>query len=129
MPEIQKGEPNLAVRYAGDTDRTIAKLLSKGFKPAAFMVDSAFISNRIPDFVTLGKPVGNGYPLGLVVTSPEILNAKVTGEYLRQSIRSLMEKHTIIGDVSGKGMLAGVELVRNRKTLEPADKEIGEFGG
>ena len=201
------GESDLAARYAKDTDRVIAELSKNGYKPAAFMIDSAFISNGIPDvpegylavvtekiqaagglliadevqagfgrsgshlwgftdhgiipdIVTLGKPVGNGYPLGIVVTSREILdafvketelfstfggnpvacaagmavldvienenlisNASVTGEYLRRGIRSLMKKHTIIGDVRGKGMLAGIELVRDRKTLEPADTE------
>ncbi len=52
-----------------------------------------------------------------------ISNARVTGEYLRRGNRSLMSRHTIIGDVRGKGMLAGIELVRDRKTLEPADTE------
>src|SRR4029079_17288955 len=29
----------------------------------------------VPDIVTLGKPVGNGHPVGVVVTRPEILDA------------------------------------------------------
>ena len=29
----------------------------------------------LPDIVTMGKPVGNGYPLGVIVTRPEILDA------------------------------------------------------
>ncbi|MCF8069473.1 MAG: aminotransferase class III-fold pyridoxal phosphate-dependent enzyme [Desulfobacterales bacterium] len=202
------GEPGLAESYAADTDRAIDGLTKKGFNLSACMIDTAYISNGIPDFpdgylaavtkkihaagglmiadevqagfgrpgthmwgfmaqgvvpdfVTMGKPVGNGYPLGIIVTSPEILNAFVkktdlfstfggnpvacaagmavldvieneelmanareTGEYLRQGIRSLMSQHTIIGDVRGRGMLAGVELVRNHETLEAADTEV-----
>ena len=33
----------------------------------------------VPDIVTLGKPIGNGHPLGAVVTTPEIAASFVTG--------------------------------------------------
>jgi 4-aminobutyrate aminotransferase len=45
------------------------------------------------------------------------------GEYLREQLRKLQDNHPLIGDVRGKGLMTGIELVRNKKTKEPAQKE------
>lgn len=202
--QYRYGEANLAEKYAADADRAIADLANAGMKPAAYMIDSLFVSNGSPDvpegyltavshkiraagglfiadevqagfgrsgdhlwghvahgvhadIVTMGKPVGNGFPLGVIATTPEILNrfvghvglfstfggnpvacaagtavldvienenlvasAKETGDYLRDGIRSLMDRYEIIGDVRGRGLLTGVDLVQDRDTKEPA---------
>ncbi|HEX3427177.1 MAG TPA: aminotransferase class III-fold pyridoxal phosphate-dependent enzyme [Candidatus Limnocylindrales bacterium] len=109
-----------------------------------------------PDVVTLGKPIGNGHPLGAVVTTRAIAdafangmeyfntfggnpvsaaiglavldviadeglqeNARVVGERLIAGLRELANRHEAIGDVRGRGLFAGFELVRDRVTLEP----------
>ncbi len=114
----------------------------------------------VPDIVTMGKPIGNGHPIGAVVTTREIAssfqngmeyfntfggnpvscaiglavldviqdeqlqaNALNVGTQLLAGLRSLMGKHMLIGDVRGAGLYIGVELVRNRNTLEPAAEE------
>jgi len=114
----------------------------------------------VPDIVTMGKPIGNGHPIGAVVTTRKIAdsfttgmeffsttggntvscavgmavldeidqenlqgNAKDVGTYLLKGLKSLMKAHPIIGDVRGFGLFIGVELVRNRETLEPAREE------
>ncbi len=113
-----------------------------------------------PDIVCLGKPIGNGHPLGAVVTRPEIVqalidhnvffstfggnnvscaagmavldvlgreglreNARAVGAHFKQGLHRLASRHDSIGDVRGRGLLVGVELVRDRKTLEPAAAE------
>lgn len=113
-----------------------------------------------PDFITIGKPAGNGHPIGAVITRPEILdrfmaegaffstfggnnvsaaagiavldvieseglveNARLAGAALKAGLKSLMAKHAAIGDVRGTGLALGVELVRDRKTLQPAAEE------
>jgi 4-aminobutyrate aminotransferase len=52
-----------------------------------------------------------------------IANAATVGEYLMYGIRELQDRHAIIGDVRGKGMMIGIELVRSRVTKERAIDE------
>jgi 4-aminobutyrate aminotransferase len=47
-------------------------------------------------------------------------NCTQTGGYLRASLEELMEKHEIIGDVRGMGLMQAIELVEDRKTKTPA---------
>ena len=50
-------------------------------------------------------------------------NAATVGEHLMWGIRTLQEKHPIIGDVRGMGLMIGIELVRDRHTKERAVDE------
>lgn len=50
-------------------------------------------------------------------------NALKVGEYIRKRLDAMKEKHPLIGDVRGMGLLFGIELVKNRKTKEPAREE------
>jgi len=119
------------------------------------------LQDVVPDVVVIGKPIGNGHPLGVVVCTEAVAdafaasgmeyfntfggnpvssavgravlrvvqeeglqaNAKKVGDYLLASLRELQSRHPIIGDVRGHGFFLGVELVRNRTTLEPAAQE------
>jgi 4-aminobutyrate aminotransferase-like enzyme len=116
----------------------------------------------VPDIVTLGKPIGNGHPLGAVITTPDIAaafangmeyfntfggnpvscaiglavlnviadeglqaNAHRVGGHMLTRLRDLATRRPLIGDVRGLGLFLGVELVRDRTTLEPAGEEAG----
>jgi 4-aminobutyrate aminotransferase len=50
-------------------------------------------------------------------------NAEDVGGYLKEGLLALQKKHSIIGDVRGKGLMLGIELVRNRETKERAIEE------
>ncbi|HTI41655.1 MAG TPA: acetyl ornithine aminotransferase family protein [Vicinamibacterales bacterium] len=52
-----------------------------------------------------------------------VKNAEVVGSYLIEGARALMDKHPLIGDVRGRGLMVGVELVRDRKSRERATTE------
>ncbi|MCL7972796.1 MAG: aminotransferase class III-fold pyridoxal phosphate-dependent enzyme, partial [marine benthic group bacterium] len=117
----------------------------------------------VPDLVTLGKPIGNGHPMGAVVTTREIADAFDNGmEYFntfggnpvscavglavldvieeeglraralevgtrfREGLAELAARHELVGDVRGLGLFIGVELVRDRETLEPATEEAAD---
>lgn len=51
-------------------------------------------------------------------------NANKMGCYLLDSMRELQEKYPIIGDVRGKGLFVGVEMVKDRKSKEPVDESV-----
>ncbi len=50
-------------------------------------------------------------------------NAVKVGNYLKKRLLELYDKHEIIGDVRGIGLMAGIELVKNRKTKKHASIE------
>ena len=114
----------------------------------------------VPDIVTLGKSIGNGHPLSVVVTSEELSdefnngmeyfnsfggnpvscaighavlnvieeeelqkNAFTVGSKLKSLLNELKSVHDIIGDVRGKGLFLGIEIIRDLETLEP-DKQV-----
>jgi 4-aminobutyrate aminotransferase-like enzyme len=116
----------------------------------------------VPDIVTLGKPIGNGFPLGAVITTREIAasfengmeyfntfggspvacaaglavldvleahdlpsHAAEVGRYLAGGFRELAARHEAIGDVRGRGLFLGVDLVTDRATRQPATALAG----
>ena len=52
-----------------------------------------------------------------------VKNAEVVGAYLMAGAKALMAKHAIVGDVRGRGLMIGIELVRDRTTKERANTE------
>jgi 4-aminobutyrate aminotransferase-like enzyme len=49
--------------------------------------------------------------------------ARVLGERFLEGFRRMQPRHRLVGDVRGLGLFLGVELVRDHRTLEPADTE------
>jgi alanine-glyoxylate transaminase/(R)-3-amino-2-methylpropionate-pyruvate transaminase len=53
-------------------------------------------------------------------------NAKDVGEHLKGRLLELQERQPLIGEVRGMGLMLGIELVKDRKTKEPASAECSE---
>ncbi|MBM3113843.1 aminotransferase [Pseudomonas sp. P66] len=114
----------------------------------------------VPDIITMAKGMGNGQPLGVVITRREIAealeaqgyffssaggspvscrigiavldvmdeeglwdNARDVGRHFKARLQGLVDKHPLAGAVHGSGFYLGLELVRDRTTLEPATEE------
>lgn len=56
-----------------------------------------------------------------------IQNAKEVGAYIMEKLKELMKKHELIGDVRGRGLLIGIELVKDKKSKEYAKEETIEL--
>lgn len=53
-----------------------------------------------------------------------LANTKTMGARLMDNLHALAERHAVIGDVRGKGLFCGAELVSDRATREPADEKM-----
>lgn len=52
-------------------------------------------------------------------------NARIRGEQISESLLDMKNKHVIIGDVRGAGLIQGIEFVKDRKTKEHYDSSVG----
>ncbi|MCG6901392.1 MAG: aminotransferase class III-fold pyridoxal phosphate-dependent enzyme [Rhodobacter sp.] len=55
-----------------------------------------------------------------------LANTLARGEQLLANLSTLAEKHRVIGDVRGKGLFCGAELVADRGTKEPVDEKLAQ---
>jgi len=62
--------------------------------------------------------------LRIIETENLLDNAAAMGDYLLDRLRELQDKHEIIGDVRGKGLFAGAELVADRDSRAPVDESV-----
>ena len=53
-------------------------------------------------------------------------NVELVGNHFRQGLEALKDKHIVIGDVRGMGLMQGIELVKDRRTKEPAPELTSE---
>jgi len=109
---------------------TLGKPMGNGH-PVAAVVARREIVERFAaktDFFSTfgGNPVACAAALAVLqVVEEEGLqrNAADVGAYVRRGLDELASRHELIGDVRSLGLLLGVELVRDRKTREPAPEE------
>lgn len=120
--ELQGVEPDIVV---------LGKPIGNGHPLAAVVISEAVaasFNNGLEYFNTFGgNPVSMETGIAVMeVIKDEALQQRAleTGNFLLAGFQKLMDKHALIGDVRGKGLFVGVELVRNRESREPAVPEI-----
>lgn len=112
---------------------TMAKGIGNGAPLAAVTTTDSIASTmtRRIHFNTFG---GNPVSMASGLATMEVIdsegiqeNAARVGDHLMQGLLELKEKHPVIGDVRGMGLMLGVELVQDRTTKEPAKTEAADL--
>ena len=115
---------------------TVGKGMGSGFP-----VSGVLLSDELGKAEPFGKPSASsssygGNPLAAVAVSETIgtiqkehlvENARKVGAMMLSRLTQLKEKYEFIGDVRGKGLLIGVELVRDLETRELLGKKVTEL--
>ncbi|EDT05559.1 aminotransferase class-III [Burkholderia ambifaria IOP40-10] len=142
LDEIMSGMGRTGYLFACDEDEvapdllTIAKGLGAGYQPIGATLVSDRIYRTIVDgsgffqhgHTYLGHATACAAALEVqrVIAEEKLLdNVKARGEQLRASLRAHYDAHPHVGDVRGRGLFVGVELVRDRDskaTFDPALK-------
>ena len=118
---------------------TMAKGVASGYAAIAccvttekvfdlFKDDSSDPMNYFRDISTFGGctagPAAALENMRIIEDEGLLENCEKMGARLMANLRALQEKHAVIGDVRGKGLFCGAELVADRETKEPADEKL-----
>ncbi|MBN3765270.1 aspartate aminotransferase family protein [Burkholderia sp. Ac-20365] len=141
LDEIMSGMGRTGYLFACEEDGvapdllTIAKGLGAGYQP----IGATLVSDKIYQAITGGTGFfqhGHTYighatacaaalEVQRVIADDHLLdNVKARGEQLRALLREHYAQHPFIGDVRGRGLFVGVELVKDRATKTPFDAKL-----
>ncbi len=138
LDEAQTGVGRTGTMFAFDRDGvtpdilTLSKTIGAGL-PLAAVVTTAEIEQRCHErgFLFFTTHVSDPLPAAVGLTVLHVLRrdglvarAAELGVRLRAGLIELQERHECVGDVRGRGLLQGIELVTDRDSKAPAD-ELG----
>ena len=139
VDEAQTGFGRLGTMFGFEGDGvvpdivTVSKTLGGGL-PVAATIISPEIEARIVErgFVHVTSHVSDPLPAAVALAVIDVVTeerlperAATMGARLKAGLLELATRHPIVGDVRGRGLLLGVELVTDRRTREPAE-DLGE---
>jgi 2,2-dialkylglycine decarboxylase (pyruvate) len=134
LDEAQTGVGRTGWMFACERDGiapdilTLSKTLGAGL-PLAAMVTTAAIEEQAyaRGYLFYTTHVSDPLPAAVGLKVLEVVErdglverARVAGARLEQGLRRLQSRHECIGDVRGRGLLLGLEVVKDRKSKEPA---------
>ncbi len=130
MDEVQSGIGRTGKMFACEHEGVVPDILVTAKGLGSGMPIGAFIAR---EEISTWKPGSHGSTFGgnpvccaaalatLDLVERELMpNARVQGERLANGLNRLADKHGVIGDVRGRGLMQGIELVMDRATREPA---------
>jgi ethanolamine-phosphate phospho-lyase len=113
----------------------MGKSMGNGFPVAALVtrrdITQKFDINGIEYFNTYGgNPVSCRAAIAVmdVIEKEKLMeNARTVGNYILNKLKEIGQRYDIIGDVRGRGLFLGVEIVRDSKTREVGIEEAKEI--
>jgi len=111
---------------------TLAKALAGGLPIGALVADASLMTWEPGSHASTfgGNPVSAAAGLAVIefiVKNDLLANARKQGDYMRRIFEEWKEKYDIIGDVRGKGLMIGIEIVRDKKSKAFAPELVDEI--
>ncbi|MFY2826397.1 aspartate aminotransferase family protein [Ruegeria sp. MALMAid1280] len=145
LDEVMCGMGRTGHLFACDHDEVapdilcIAKGLGAGYQPIGAMMCTGRIYDAIRDgsgffqhgHTYIGHPVATAAALAVVreLTGRDLpARAGVLGEKLQSALEAALGQHPNVGDIRGRGLFRGIELVADRNTKTPFDPSLGVAG-
>ncbi|KAL4795664.1 pyridoxal phosphate-dependent transferase [Aspergillus venezuelensis] len=140
LDEVMSGMGRCGTLHAWEQEgvvpdlQTIGKALGGGYAP----VSALLISGKVVDAIDKGTgafrhgQTYQGHPVSCaaalavqrVIRDEGLLeNVKSMGKYMEERLKGALEGMEHVGDIRGKGLFWGIELVKNKSTKEPFDTE------
>jgi adenosylmethionine-8-amino-7-oxononanoate aminotransferase len=118
---------------------TIAKGLGAGYQPIGAMICQNFIYDAIANgsgffqhgHTYLGHPVACAASLSVLnklVNENFSSQVKEKGQYLQKNLEMHLGQNQYVGDIRGRGLFRGIEIVKDRSTKEPFQKKLNIAG-
>ncbi len=113
---------------------TMAKGIANGFPLSNTITTREIAESTANAGLTIstfgGNPVSTAASLATIAVMEEEANpahSQAVGDYLRAGLDKLGERYPLIGEVRGKGLMQGIEMVADRQTKEPAPQAVAQL--
>lgn len=138
LDEIQTGCGRCGSWFLSEQYGLIPDLVAfgKGFSagvPLSGVIGRASVMDELKPPSAIGTGIANPIVCAVALAVMEVIQkenlieqCKKMGSYLKKRFEEMKKDHPLIGDVRGKGMLIGVDLVKDQKTREPARLEASK---